>query len=110
MLRRLIGSDEWFSIAVDYRAALHETKDALDRRTDQAERLLAMCRSLRSENETLRAEKACNDLEQARWARNVIEQFLIVLDRPEVDVREALIIGLNDMRDEVARLEEHATA
>jgi hypothetical protein len=47
-------------------------------------------------------------IEYSRWGRDVIEQFLIALDRPEYedDLRDRLIAAVEDMSDEVARLEE----
>ena len=47
-------------------------------------------------------------LEYARNTRDLIEAFLVVQTSGE-DVRDGLIAGLNDLRDEVARLEEHSS-
>lgn len=47
-------------------------------------------------------------LEHARSTRDLIEQFWICQEGG-IDVREPLLNGLRDMRDEVARLEEHNT-
>lgn len=45
-------------------------------------------------------------LESARSTRDLVEQFWICQEGG-IDVREPLLIGLQDMRDQVARLEEH---
>lgn len=45
-------------------------------------------------------------LEHLRQVRDLIEQFWIVQESGQ-DARETLWAGLNDMRDHVARLEEH---
>lgn len=47
-------------------------------------------------------------LEHARSTRDLIENFYFAQERG-VDVREPLLLGLRDLRDEVARLEEHAS-
>lgn len=47
-------------------------------------------------------------LEYSRWAKQIIENFLIGLDRPEdeEEMRVILAQAVEDMADEVARLEE----
>lgn len=54
----------------------------------------------------LKAQKADMQLEHARSTRDLIEQFWICQEGG-IDVREPLLIGLQDLRDQVARLEEH---
>ena len=54
------------------------------------------------------AEFVRADLEHARNVRNLIEQFLVALETPEIDIRNDLMQGLSDLKDHVARLEEHA--
>lgn len=48
-------------------------------------------------------------VESARHNRDIIAQFLIVLDEPEThdELRETLHEALMDLSDHVARLEEH---
>ena len=46
-------------------------------------------------------------LEHVRQIRDLIEQFWLAQEAG-LDVRDALHAGLEDMRDHVARLEEHA--
>lgn len=57
--------------------------------------------------EKLNAIIAAQQLEYARNTRDLIEAFFVVQQSGE-DVRDSLLEGLNDLRDEVARLEEHA--
>jgi hypothetical protein len=47
-------------------------------------------------------------LEHLRQVRDLIEQFWLAQEAG-LDVREQLHAGLQDMRDHVARLEEHAS-
>ena len=47
-------------------------------------------------------------LEYARSTRDLIEAFFVVQQSGD-DVRESLLAGLEDLRDEVARLEEHSS-
>jgi hypothetical protein len=76
-------------IATDYRAVVHEQQDLIQRKDEEILRL---------------------KLEYTRWGRSVIENFLLALETPEVDMREVLWQAVADMNDEVARLEEHITA
>lgn len=46
-------------------------------------------------------------LEHIRETRDLVEQFFIAQEAG-LDVRDALEAGLNDLRDHVARLEEHS--
>lgn len=52
------------------------------------------------------------ELEEARSTRDLIESFLIALDQPEHEehIRSRLMLGLRDLQDHVARLEEHVSA
>ena len=52
---------------------------------------------------------ALQELEHARCHRDLLANFLVVLDRPEDEdeIRETLHEALRDMSDQVARLEEH---
>lgn len=66
-------------------------------------------RLVRDQNEVIKLQRqqmAFMRLEYARSTRDLIEQFFIAQESG-VDVREPLQIGLRDMEDEVARLEEH---
>lgn len=54
-----------------------------------------------------RAEMDRRQLEYARNVRDLIEQFFLVQEEGH-DVREKLLSGLRDLRDEVARMEEHS--
>lgn len=54
----------------------------------------------------LRAERERERLQYARNTRDLIEHFWIAQEAG-LDVREPLLNGLQDLRDEVARLEEH---
>ena len=54
-----------------------------------------------------REEIARLKLEHIRQTRDLVEQFWIVQEAG-TDVREALFAGLSDLRDHVARLEEHS--
>jgi hypothetical protein len=58
---------------------------------------------------SLQSEIGMMKLIHARAVRDLIEQFLISLDHPEHEdeLRERLFLGLRDLSDEVARLEEH---
>lgn len=55
---------------------------------------------LHAENERLK-------LQHVRQTRDLVEQFWISQEAG-LDVREQLFAGLTDLRDHVARLEEHA--
>ena len=59
------------------------------------------------EIERLQAEMGQLQLAHARNVRDLIENFWIVQEAG-LDVREELEAGLQDLRDHVARLEEHA--
>lgn len=60
--------------------------------------------------EQLEQEVVAAELAYMRIGRDLIEQFLIALDKPEDhDVfRERLTVGLGFYRDEIAVREEHA--
>lgn len=67
--------------------------------------------TLNTQQEIIRAQRAQMDqmqLEYARNTRDLLENFWIAQESG-MDVREPLLIGLKDMRDAVARLEEHIT-
>lgn len=53
------------------------------------------------------AQAEARKLEYVRNTRDLIENFWIAQEGG-IDVREPLLLGLRDLRDEVARLEEHA--
>lgn len=55
----------------------------------------------------LRKELAQKDLEHIRAVRDLVEQFFIAQEAG-LDVRDQLEAGLTDLRDHVARLEEHS--
>lgn len=64
---------------------------------------------MRRQQEIIHAQRAELDqmqLEYARNTRDLLENFWIAQESG-MDVREPLLIGLKDMRDAVARLEEH---
>jgi len=50
---------------------------------------------------------AQQELQHTRNVRDLVQNFLIV-QQEEIDVREELEKGLQDLNDHVARLEEHA--
>ncbi len=54
-------------------------------------------------------QRGRDNLETARYHRDMIEQFLIQLDMPENHdaLRETLHEALRDLADQVARVEEH---
>jgi hypothetical protein len=56
----------------------------------------------------LRDEVRRTDLERSRISRDLIEQFLITLDRPDLqeDARDGLFRARMEFMDHVARLEE----
>lgn len=56
--------------------------------------------------ELLMQQMELQELEHTRFIRKMVEQFLIVQESG-VDVRDALIAGLRDMDDEIARKSEH---
>lgn len=61
------------------------------------------------QSEIIRAQRSEMDQMQLEYARNVrdlLENFWIAQESG-MDVREPLMIGLRDMEDAVARLEEH---
>lgn len=65
--------------------------------------------AMRRQTEIIRAQRSEMDqmqLEHARNVRDLLENFWIAQEAG-MDVREPLLIGLQDMRDAVARLEEH---
>ena len=60
--------------------------------------------------ETLKAERDAIELAYQRIGRDLIEQFLIALDKPEDHeiFRQRLTVGLGFYRDEIAVREEHS--
>lgn len=65
---------------------------------------------LNQENDRLAAERTAAELAYMRISRDLMEQFLIALDRPEDqdEIRERLVVGLGFYRDEIAVKEEHS--
>ncbi len=59
--------------------------------------------------QTLAAEKDAVELSYQRICRDMMEQFLITLDQPEIhdEVRARLVESLGFYRDEIAVREEH---
>ncbi len=57
----------------------------------------------------LMKQRSVDNLDTARYHRDMIAQFLIELDRPEHhdELRETLHEALIDLSDQVARVEEH---
>lgn len=58
----------------------------------------------------LHTELAAAELAHMRISRDLIEQFLIALDTPEMnhdDIRDRLAVALGFYRDEIAVREEH---
>ena len=92
-LQRLINytsqCDDLLRIATDYRDVVFQQRDIIQRKDEEILRL---------------------KLEYSRWGRDIIQNFLIALDSPDVDVRDLLWQAVADMNDEVARLEEHTAA
>lgn len=92
MIRRLVNSltqcDDLLRIAKDYRDVVFEQRDIIQRKDEEIIRL---------------------KLEYSRWGRDVLQNFLIALDQPEVDLRETIWQAVGDMNDEIARLEEIST-
>ena len=69
-----------------------------------------MMRLLRAQSEVIRQQRLLihkERLEHARGVSHLLESFLVAQERG-VDVTETVMLGLRDMLDEVARLEEHA--
>lgn len=60
----------------------------------------------------LSRELMCKELTDTRRHRDMLESFLVALDTPEDndELRVVLIDGLQDMNDQLARLEEHVLA
>jgi hypothetical protein len=56
-----------------------------------------------------RAHIAWLELQHARGTRDLVDHFLLALDEDEEMVRDGLTSGLADLKDHVARLEEHAS-
>lgn len=92
-LQRLINytsqCDDLLRIATDYRDVVFQQRDIITRKDEEILRL---------------------KLEYSRWGRDIIQNFLIALDQPDVDMRDVLWQAVADMNDEVARLEEHSAA
>ena len=93
MIHRLISKlvaedpfDDLLVVANGLRDACNEQKDIIQR---------------------LNHEMAQMTLEHARNTRNLLESFLLCLETPEIDVREPILLGLRDLSDEIARMEEH---
>ena len=78
-------------------------RDVLDIAHDYRE----LCSAQRDLIAHLQHEKVSQELQHSRALRSLIEQFLIVLDNPEYDIRDLLIASLSDFDDQIARLEEH---
>lgn len=97
MIRRLLGLPR-LERAVDVAHAWRDTARE-QKRLARAWEELAEARA--QEIVQLKLEYTCG-------AKRMIESFLIILDRPEDEerTRDALIAGLQDLSDEVARLEE----
>lgn len=68
--------------------------------------VMAIARDQNALIKDLREESLRQRLIYARSTRDLIQQFRVVLETPEVDVREALEAAYADLSDEVARLEE----
>ena len=81
--------DDLLAVAHDYRDVVQEQKDIIARLND---------------------EKSIMQLEHARNTRDILIAFLRCIDSPEIDVREPILLGLRDLSDEIARLEEHHLA
>jgi hypothetical protein len=92
LIRALIPNreaEELLQIATDYRDVVMQQSDIIVRQ---------------------QADIAALKLEYSRWGRDIISNFLVLLENPEIDARDILIEALRDFDDEVARLEEHAPA
>ncbi len=63
----------------------------------------------REEIAALQADRDAVELAYQRICRDLMEQFLIALDQPEIhgEVRERLVQSLGFYRDEIAVREEH---
>ena len=48
------------------------------------------------------------DLQHARNVRDLTERFIQALDEDEEALRDGIAMGLSDLNDHVARLEEHS--
>lgn len=70
-------------------------------------RLWKLVKAQHEEIIRLRAQAAQHELEHARNVRDLVEQFWITQEAG-IDVREPVLQGLEDLRDQVARLEEHS--
>lgn len=86
ILNALTQCDDLLRIATDYREVVYQQRDSLARKDEEIMRL---------------------KLEYSRWGRDILQNFLIALDNPELDLREVLWKAVEDMNDEVARLSEH---
>jgi hypothetical protein len=75
----------------------------------QRDRIQALEAQLQTNLETFEAQ----ELQQARLGRNLLQHFLTALDLldegelSEETLRDGLELGLSDLQDHVARLEEH---
>ena len=63
-------------------------------------------REIQEQQEVFEKITRQQQLEYARSTRDLIEAFFVVQQSGD-DVRDSLLAGLQDLRDEVARLEEH---
>ena len=90
MLRRLLNLDvcaDLQEIAEGFREIVIEQRERIWQRDEQIRQM---------------------ELEHARHVRSLLANFLVALDIPEdVGIRESLQAALEDMADQVARLEEH---
>lgn len=64
---------------------------------------------LNGENDRLRAEKDALEVAYMRIGRDLIEQFLVAIEKPEIqdELRDRLSLALGVYRDEIATREEH---
>ena len=89
LIDRLMGSttfDDLLAVANGLRDACNQQRDVIARLNNEKEEMV---------------------LEHARNTRNLLTAFLVCLESPEIDVREPILLGLRDLSDEIARLEEH---
>lgn len=67
----------------------------------------AVIETMQDRIEGYEASQRAQHLHHSRHVRDLVEQFFLALECG-ADVTEELEAGLSDLRDEVARLEEHA--